>query len=250
MITNTADLVQWSENYTNFEKGYKLRDLEFTSCDLDAALTMSMYENATAFLLGKVVPVTLLGGGILVRPESVKDSIEDANSAARIAEYDALNILRSGYSDRAKAVRESDDDWDALPPIKELNLTEAQIWVYVHWLNALTNGPKWSRMERSKVLDNIMQLRYWVSENLPKIQARTSKSVVKLIENKDNVSFSDLFPTDLIPQQLIEQSGFTAHSFVFSSAQWRATIERMVNLGVGTEKLETSKKKKASNKEK
>jgi len=245
VISNVVDLYEWSRAYASFEIGYKLRELDFTSCDLDGALIMTMMEHAAAALLGKVVPVPLLGGATLVSPSSVNRSIEDAYGAARIAEHDALFVIRSKHPDLGQNIRDSDDDWSVLPPLKELELTEEQIWIYVHWLTSLCKGPKWRDMERDEALENIKRLRQWISEELPKISYDISGSLLNLFERKEKISFKDFpYRLELIPQDLVERAGFTAQSPLNLPGQWPEAINRLSSLKIGKEKMESRNKKK------
>lgn len=253
IISNTIDLADWSEHYSNFEKGYKLRGLKFTSLDLDAALIMSYNENAAATLTGKVIPIPLTGGTTLVRPESVNDSIkytiDEAYRAARIAEYEALSALRSKDIDPGQASREADFDWDVLPPFQELDLDEDLVWIYVHWLTALTRGPNWQGFERSQVIDIIKQLRKWASEQLPEMILNISHYILDSFLNKEEITLSD-FPIrmDLIPTDIAEKVGFTGKTPFDSPGQWSDTYIRLANLAIGKERMENRNKKNKSKK--
>ncbi|MFC1848442.1 hypothetical protein ACFLXV_03945 [Chloroflexota bacterium] len=246
VISNISELYEWSYSYSSFEKGYKLRELDFNnSCDLDGSLMMSMFENATASLLGKIIPVPMFGGGILVSPSSVDRPIEDAYLASKTAEEEALSIIHSKSPDPSQASLDFKSDLDLLPSLRELELNETQIWIYVHWLTALSKGPKFTQMRRDEVIDFINLFRIWVSEMLPKIIKDIFDSIDHTFEAKEKISLK-VFPyrLDLIPHYFVEKAGFTAESPENSPGQWQETEKRLLSLKIGKQKMDSRKRKK------
>lgn len=244
VISNITDLYTWSDEYARYERGYALRQLDFTSCDLDGALMMTELEHAAAALLGKLIPVPILGGGNLKSPPSLNHYIEDAYAAARIAEFKALFVLRSKHPDQAQAIRDScDNDWDVLPTLKELELTEEQIWAYVHWLTALCEGPKWRDMKRNEALNNIKRLRKWISEDLPAISQYLTQTILDLRRRKEKISFRDFpYRLELIPHDLVHKAGFTTESPDNLPGQWLQIINRVSKLKIPKETTRSSNK--------
>jgi len=129
----------------------------------------------------------------------------------------------------AKSIDEPPHQEGVLPPLDQLHLSEALVWVYVHWLALLSKGPKWPKNDRTQAIDRVLHLRHWVSEQLPQIHAQLAKSVVDIWSSRQRVRFRHLFPQELIPVQLAEEAGFTPQEF-YTSGQWPTAVLRLAML--------------------
>ncbi len=230
-IPNTADLVNWSKRYAMLERIHELLGEKFISLDLDTALTMSMFEYATISLLGKISPFPIRGGGIVVRPKSVTTFEEDAYEVVRLSEYNALATLRLKHSTYDIALRESDDDWDVLPPFKELDLSEDVVWIYTYWLSCITKGPKWQEIQRDQALNIMRELRDWIN-HLPKIKSEISKYLTELLNSKMDIRPEAVFlHEDLLPSHILEKVGYFATDSISDfPGDWQKLIDRIGHL--------------------
>jgi len=246
-IPNTADLVTWSKRYAMLERVHELLGEKFNSLDLDTAITMSVFEYATVSLLGKISPFPIRGGGIVVRPESVVTIKDDAYEAVRLAEYNALAILRLKNSTYDIALRESDDDWDVLPSLKELDLSEDVLWIYTYWLSCITKGSKWQEVRRDQAINIMRELRDWIS-HLPKIKSEISKHLVELLSGKIDTTPQDVFlHEDLLPSHILEKVGYFATDSISDfPGDWQKLIDRMEHLTRISDQYHM-KKRKSSN---
>ncbi len=249
LTNDVVNLEKWSGYYAGFETGYKARDIPLDTSDLDGTLIMSIPELSTASFLGRIVPIPVSDGGILSGPP-IKSSYEDAIAAAAAVEEDVLNRFYKTVTD-AKETSGFSTGEELLTPFKDLNLPEHQVWIYVHWLSALSKGPKWITINRTEVITNIMKLRSWITNDFPPLYEGTRSDWMNVIKKGIRLSLSHfVFRLELVPHELVDIAGFSPLSPTESPGNWAETIRRMENLGAGKRKMEAKRKKKTKTTEK
>lgn len=239
VISDTGALLYWANQYATYEKSHKLLHGIFDSCDLDAALVMDPCEHAIAALLGKVMPVPAPGTevGVLLRPNQIQDSEQDAYFAAAVAEQRALNPISANDPRPPGTPLQIPDETKQLSPLKELNLPVHAIWVYTHWLTALSKGPKWRKMRRQDILDMMEHLRQWTS-SLPDLQEEVGKSLQELIDQKKAIHFRDFpYRLEFVPHHLVKKAGFPADSPLTSPGNWGRIHDRHEDFRKNVHKL-------------
>jgi len=234
IITDIGELDTRVKQYSLAERVYKSLGEDFNSFDLDSALTMSDVELSTMTILGKIAPFPTIVGHIFDRPSSFVSSPEDSHEASAMAEYEALVSLR--FTDDTlntfkNALSESSDDWGILPSIKEMNLTEDIVWVYVYWLQTLINGPKWRKLKRDEAIDTIKKLREWTA-NFSNNKTEILKAWYKLAHSKGKLHPMDVFSrVDFLPFELLKKAGYYADNSPSSiPGNWPALNKRMNKL--------------------
>ena len=232
-VTNsTMDLVTWSHHYATLERVYKLVGEPFTGIDLDISLTASIFEICSLAILGKMQPIPIPGGGIILRSTPVSFS-QDAIEASKEAEYAALAELRLSSSSYDEALRQSDDDRNVLPSIEESNFPQELVWIYCHWLTCFKKAPKWRDLQRSEAIDIIKELRQWLS-TLPETISRISKNITNLmvVQKKDVNLEQIVYHTELLPPELLlDKLGYLSDDSTTSIlSDWTSLIERIATL--------------------
>ena len=105
VIKDVISLEEWSAHYASYETGYKAREMDIITSDLDGSLMMSPAELSSASWLGKLLPIPRHGGGIIMRPE-IEISYEDAVAAAISAETKLLSAFNTSFTDLDEAVKD------------------------------------------------------------------------------------------------------------------------------------------------
>jgi hypothetical protein len=244
VITSTPELLLWAAKYGQWEKTDKLLFNKFDSSDLDATFIMSYFENATASVLGKVIPI--MGGpiGVQTRPFEIQDDPEEALFAAKISELRALNKIYIDHYEPANDLPLKAYSYqDELPFLKDLNFKPWQLWVYAHWLTALSQGSEWRKMERKQIIEMITELRQWIS-GFPKFASALGDAVEAIINSNQTVQYETLALLPIRPVHLIPKAGFkdAANSPLSAPGHWQRMIKKLEDFDRNKYKLKPKRK--------
>ena len=128
-----------------------------------------------------------------------------------------------------------------LTPFRKLNLKEDQIWVYVHWLMALGNGPKWLKMDRQEVIENTKKLRTWIVDDFPKLFEFVLSDSDRITRQRNYISMQNfIYRLELIPNELIHIAGFSGMTPSESPGNWDDVQRRLKALKIGKGKMEAA----------
>ena len=245
VITSTPELLLWAAKYGQWEKTEKLLFNKFNSSHLDAAFTMSYFENATASILGKVIPVMGAPIGVQTRPLEIKDDLEEALFPAKISEFRALNKIYIDHYEPANALPLKAYSYqDELPLLKDLNFKPWQLWVYAHWLTALSRGSEWRKMERKQIIEMITELRQWIS-GLPKFSSALEDALEAIIDSNQVVGYRTLALLPIMPVHLIDKAGFkdAPKSPLSAPGRWQRIEKFYADFDKNKYKLKSKRKK-------
>lgn len=252
-IHETPLLLFWAERYSSWEKSHTIMLGKFDSTDLDSGIFMDYLENATLALLGKTQPILSLERGVEPRATAILDQIDDALAAAFVAEHRALNkiYLDNFDFDHTPILPKSYDYRDELTPLKELDFQIYQLWIYTHWLTALSKGAEWRVMNRQEIIDMIKQLRQWVSE-LPELKSSIEDYIRYTLANNQTIEFKELAYLPIAPFELIKKAGFKDIELdpVNLSEHWKQQLQKIQDIQNNIHKLNpvTKRNKKETRK--
>ncbi len=208
-IHETPSLLLWAEKYATWEKSHIIMLGSFDSTDLDSGTFRDYLETNTLALLGQIQPILSLERGVQPRATSSLDQLDDALSAAFIAEHRALNKIYLDSFDfkNTPILPKSYDYQGQLTPLKQMNFQIYQIWIYAYWLTAVSKGDKWRNMKREEILDMIKELRDWISE-LTVLKESLEKEIQSVLEDSQTIKFRELAYLPIAPFDIIEKAGF------------------------------------------
>jgi len=208
-IPQTPVLLFWADKYASWEKSHIIMFGTFDSIDLDSGTFRDYLETNTLALLGQIQPILSLERGVEPRATATLDQMEDALIAAAVAEHRALNKIYIDSFDfnNTPIMPKSYDYRDELTPLKELDFQIYQLWIYAHWLTALSKGDEWRIMKHEKIVDMIKQLREWVSI-LPEYKEAIEDSIQSVLVDNLTVKYKELAYLGIMPFDLIDKAGF------------------------------------------
>ena len=236
VIPDFMRLLFWAKIYASEERVHKLLELEgeFTSFDLDAALTMTVFEYFSLSALGKtMISPPVSWAGILRRPQPFNSYKEDTYTAASTAENSALDLLKIQDISDDSTSHISKAESDILRPLKELELPEELVWVYTYWLIALKKGPRWSSLHFSEALDIIIKLRQWISQFVKPLPDIT-KHLLRVYDCTSAFEAQKLLNIRLTdfswaPNELLHLAGYTIDTPFTSPGNWPAMLNRILD---------------------
>jgi hypothetical protein len=177
----------WADLYALRERTCDILLIAPETSDLDAAVVMTAWEQVTAEAVGKLEPVSF---------ESPHETL--------ICMKDFLSPLQFGheYSRREADIIEGINEL-AIQPLEHLGLSEEAEWVYVLWLQHVSEGPKWRNLSPKKRQEIVLQLRDWV-KNHPWAKRRFDWDIPE--------STSTEYTKLLKPTQLLKMVGYESQS--------------------------------------
>jgi len=246
-IHETPLLLAWAEKYASWEKSHTIMFGKYDSSDLDSAIFRDYLETNTLALLGIIQPILSLNRGIEPRVTDNLDQMDDALSAATVAEHRALNkiYLDSFDFNHTPISPKSYDYRDELTPLKESGFQVYQIWIYAHWLTALSRGTYWRAMKRQEIVDMIKQLRQWISA-LPELKSSIENAIQSTLDDNQIIKFRELAYLPIWPIELIEKAGFKDIEIEPANmpGHWNKQLQRHQDFENNVHKLDPPRKNK------
>lgn len=192
-------LGHWAELYALREQTCDFLLIAPETSDLDASLVMTAWEQETAKAIGMLEPIKLTSPyetWIVVTKPFLKP-LQFGLSRLVVGTAEEVALVEKGAMVKKKGL--------ALQPLEDLKLSEEAEWVYVFWLEYLSEGPKWRNLSPEKHREILLQLRDWV-KNHPWAQREFNWEIWSEFnwETEESTEFTRL----LKPTQLLKMVGY------------------------------------------